>query len=200
MSVNSKMTALADEVRELSGTTAKLGIDAMTTNVQSANTEVSDQTDLIAQISAALDGKAGGSGSGSSANVDTCTVTLNAYCVRFIRFTTYDGENFIENTSAGTFTDDTDTYAVYGGIIEGSKPAWTTVKSLKNVVCGSTVDVLMALDATNTSLMENVELLEGSGLKVAHSTDPYNNPLRWFRCKITAPAGGRATIYIYDVD
>ena len=63
MSVNSKMTALADEVRTLAGTTAKLGIDAMTTNVQSANSEVENQTTLLAQAIAALEGKTAGGGS-----------------------------------------------------------------------------------------------------------------------------------------
>lgn len=55
MSVNSKMTALANEVRELSGSSAKMGIDDMTTNVSNANEEVDNQTDLIAQIKAVVD-------------------------------------------------------------------------------------------------------------------------------------------------
>ena len=62
MSVHSKMTALADEVRELSGTTTPKSLDAMTTDVGVANTEISEQTNLIAQIATALEGKAGASG------------------------------------------------------------------------------------------------------------------------------------------
>ena len=55
--VATKMTALADEVREISGVTNKLGIDAMTTHLDTVNAEVADQENLIAQISAALEGK-----------------------------------------------------------------------------------------------------------------------------------------------
>lgn len=57
MSVNSKMTALADEIRELSGTTEKIGLDDMTTHVANANTEIDDQTALLEQAIAALEGK-----------------------------------------------------------------------------------------------------------------------------------------------
>ena len=62
MSVNSKMTALADEIRELSGSTSKKSIDDMTSDVGSANTEVASQTELIAQITTALEGKASNPG------------------------------------------------------------------------------------------------------------------------------------------
>jgi hypothetical protein len=40
MSVNSKMTAIANEVRILSGTTAAMGLDAMASNVNDANIEI----------------------------------------------------------------------------------------------------------------------------------------------------------------
>lgn len=65
MSVKSTLTALADEVRELSGKTEKLTLAGMTTEVAGGNAEISDQKVLIAQIAQALEGKAaGGSGSG----------------------------------------------------------------------------------------------------------------------------------------
>lgn len=57
--VNEKMTALADEVRELSGTTEAIGIDSMTEQVSEANNEVESQTELLAQAVSALSEKAG---------------------------------------------------------------------------------------------------------------------------------------------
>lgn len=63
MSVNEKMTALADEVRELSGVTDKLGIDEMTVKIGDANTEIDEQASLLVQAVAALNGKATGGGS-----------------------------------------------------------------------------------------------------------------------------------------
>ena len=52
------LIAIADEVRELSGVTGNMSLNAMKTNLGEANDEVSEQTDLIAQIVSALDNKA----------------------------------------------------------------------------------------------------------------------------------------------
>lgn len=60
--VNSKMTALADEIRELSGTVTPKSIDEMTSDVDAANTEISEQAGLLEQIATALEGKASGGG------------------------------------------------------------------------------------------------------------------------------------------
>jgi hypothetical protein len=65
MSVNEKMTAIANEVRSLSGTTDKLGLDAMAEHIQEANAEVGTHEDLIQQIQTALIGKTAGGGAPS---------------------------------------------------------------------------------------------------------------------------------------
>jgi hypothetical protein len=60
--VASVFTALANEVREISGVTGKLGIDAMTSNLGEANDEVDEQTTLLNQAIIALQSKAAGGG------------------------------------------------------------------------------------------------------------------------------------------
>ena len=57
MSVNEKMTAIANQVRTLSGVDHKLGLDEMASHTKDANTEVDTQEVLIQQIANALQGK-----------------------------------------------------------------------------------------------------------------------------------------------
>lgn len=57
MSVKTKMTAIADEIRTLSGTDEAMGLDSMASNINGANTEVDSQAELISQIMTALEGK-----------------------------------------------------------------------------------------------------------------------------------------------
>ena len=77
MSVNSKMTALADEVRTLSGTTNPMGIDAMTSALHTENTNfesnLTEQNDLIAQIATLVTTKASPQG-----GVDTSDATATS--------------------------------------------------------------------------------------------------------------------------
>lgn len=77
MSINTKMTALADEIRILSGTSDAMGLDAMKNNVADANDVIDEQEDLIAQIASALEGKATGGGSSSSGS-EVCTVVVTS--------------------------------------------------------------------------------------------------------------------------
>lgn len=60
MSVNSKMTAIASRIRTLLGLSNTMGLDAMATNLGTAQAEVDEQAALIAQISSVLNSKAGG--------------------------------------------------------------------------------------------------------------------------------------------
>ena len=57
MSVNSKMTAIADEIRTLAGITKTVSLDEIAKSVDDANTEINLQTDKLDQIVAALENK-----------------------------------------------------------------------------------------------------------------------------------------------
>ena len=105
------LTAIADEVRELSGTITSLGLDDMTSNLSEANTEVSSQTDLIAQIQEALQGKAVG---GDNTEIEDAMISGNisgAYMndrITILRFGAFAScskltvVNFPECTSIGS--------------------------------------------------------------------------------------------------
>lgn len=86
MSVNSKMTAIADKIRTLLGITGNMGMDAMATNLGNAVTEVDSQTALIQQIEAALEGKAGGASSVSIGSAST-KPSSNATSISFTGLT-----------------------------------------------------------------------------------------------------------------
>ena len=63
MSVNSKMTAIADNIRAMTGLSGLIGLDDMAAYVGRANEGITMERDLINQIIAALEGKAAGGGS-----------------------------------------------------------------------------------------------------------------------------------------
>ena len=90
MSVNSKMTAIADEIRELSGTTGTMGLDAMANTLHTENTNfnsnLTTQDSLIAQIQTALENKAAPSG-----GTDTSDATATAGDIRSGKTAYVDG-------------------------------------------------------------------------------------------------------------
>lgn len=102
MALIDKLTAIADEIRELSGTTNAMGLDAMAGNVSEANEEVSNQVDLIAQITSALEGKTSGR------SYDTCTVNIGTNhggTISRVAFVTINNSGNIEaklNTDSST--------------------------------------------------------------------------------------------------
>ena len=66
MSVNEKMTALANEVRTLSDKTETLSIDEMTSTLNAENTNLITQAEIITQLENAIAGKAIGGGTDTS--------------------------------------------------------------------------------------------------------------------------------------
>ena len=55
--LNAKMTTIANEIRELSGGTEKIGLDAMAADVSKGNEEIALQKELLEQAIAEMNGK-----------------------------------------------------------------------------------------------------------------------------------------------
>ena len=99
-------TNLADELRDLTNTTDKMGLSKMAEHVADANDEVDEQSTMIDELLTALEGKAVGGGSG--AGVETCTVTITTYAPIYVYLgthTTYDGELHFNDNGGETSED-----------------------------------------------------------------------------------------------
>lgn len=66
MSIGSKMAAIADKIRSLLGLTGTMGLDAMSINLGTVQTEVESQTSLLNQALTLIEGKASGGSGGNS--------------------------------------------------------------------------------------------------------------------------------------
>lgn len=72
------LTNLADELRTLTNTTDKMGLSVMAGHVSDANTEVDEQSAVVDELMAALQGKSVPGGSSGTSTYETCTVTLTS--------------------------------------------------------------------------------------------------------------------------
>ena len=76
ITVNEKLTAIADEVREISGTTDELSLDDMANKVSDANDVIVNQNIIIGQINSAFEGVAGNKATITVKNPSNITCNL----------------------------------------------------------------------------------------------------------------------------
>ena len=115
------MTAIADEIRELTGASGALNLDAMDFLISETNNEVDSQAKLIAQIIGALDNKAVG---GKNVEMSTCTVVV--YVPNMQDFTVYYLNDSLQATTIVLDAMTGGTFQAAKGTIIAIKP-WSSM-------------------------------------------------------------------------
>ena len=149
------LTAIADKIRVLSGTEDAMSLNTMESHVGEANTDVATETDLIAQIASALEGKAGGSGI-----LKTCTVTIN-----------FDLNNIVPMKLVNdilcpvTYIDSLDKVTIAAGLITDGTALPTTGHYIIECKCDSMLNI-------NTS---QIARTDSSGIAKISYSDSFTN-------------------------
>ena len=113
MSVNKKLTAIADRIRTLVGLSNTMSLDAMSNQLDEANKEVGIQADLIEQILIALQGNAPGGDNNDTA----VTIRDDGYGNIILAGAEFSDDGACNITLIGaSLTDDGNGNVIIGGI------------------------------------------------------------------------------------
>lgn len=154
MSINSKMTAINDEIRTLLGITGIMGLDAMATNLETANDEVDTQAALIAQIATAMGGKAQGSGGASGGTSGGLPSGISALACGTV---TPTSDAATVNITHGL--DKTPNFYLFA-----EKDAnYTSSVGTSCVVAGAGIDVEMKSNSSSTTTLASIYMTRGYG-------------------------------------
>ena len=132
-----RLQPLADNIKVLKGSDS-ITLQQMEDTIEETNTDITSQTDLIAQLTSALQGKSVPSG---GASVETCTVTVTFTSAYWLAF------------SYTAFEDGGITHVVRSDLSGGSNE--TIV--MENVVCGAPIVVQTNLTFMGATLPNGVE-------------------------------------------
>lgn len=217
MSVNTKLTNLANEIREISGTTTKKSLDVMISDISAANDLIDEQGDLIAQLQAAVDSlpeAGGGSGEDVTAEVFEYTNKIASLESAVASLETELANKASGGTGSGSletcsltldFSAKINSAAIGCDIIDENGDAigatmymdsTINLVTIENVVCASSLFILYKGYALPGFSCENcyklpLTPLSGSSTATAAALHTF---------KITAPNGGNAKITVYNND
>lgn len=149
----STLTSLADSIRGLNETTSKMTPAQMVDAVSDAVAEIDEQTELLADLLSALEGKAAGGGSSGGGSIDTCTVVINCTVGSFV------------DVMATILNDDGSAgYFAYGS---NSSSHLSTPYTINNVICGSVMTLIASGAMIPTFSCDN------GSTHLAGSSSPY---------------------------